>query len=308
MFEKIHKVTHGLSKARPFSVQCRSLDKTPPDLYGADMHLGLQIGIVLSGQMECEYSGLKTVLSRGQVWWARSWEPHAARAVRDNTTHLVLSFLLDELGNIDHLGQFHWAAPFSAEPQDRPQASDEDTRSKILSMGRRIQETNAERPLAWETLLWLRIHELILVICQDWVPPSPPSGTRAGSPNLPRIRPAIRRVQAGSGRPISLNEAADACHMSVSHFCDVFRHTIGVSFGKYERRARLFGAACELRSTRMPIKAIAATWGFTDVSHFYHAFGQHFESTPAAYRQMASSTGDESVADSVRGRGGTERT
>jgi AraC-like DNA-binding protein len=98
-----------------------------------------------------------------------------------------------------------------------------------------------------------------------------------------RIVPAV--VMAIESRePVTNAEGAARCDMSVSTFKREFAGLMGVSFSNFGLRQRVGGAAREVAATSNPLKAIAASWGFTDASHFHRVFVKHYGVTPRQYR------------------------
>lgn len=281
IFSKPLRINHQLDLKNPFAVNCKHFPQAI-SVVRADVHYDMQIGIILAGGMEVAYTDFKTCLSPGQVWWSSCWEPHACRVSCDDTVHLVISFIVDALGNVDSFGRFPWLLPFSLTPSRRPQAATKEMRKNILSLGRAIQKINEERPFAWKTLLWLKIHELIIVLSRDEEELQNQKQVSVNS--ISRVMPALQLVREDLSAPVLLEKAAAACAMSVSRFCEVFQDIMGITFGKFALRARISGAAQVLKTTNQPIKAIAAEWGFANNSHFYHVFRQHFHCTPAQYR------------------------
>jgi AraC family transcriptional regulator len=59
---------------------------------------------------------------------------------------------------------------------------------------------------------------------------------------------------------------------------------MGITFARFALRSRLAGAAQELVSGDDALKNLAGRWGFTDASHFHHAFARHYGCTPGEYR------------------------
>jgi transcriptional regulator GlxA family with amidase domain len=101
---------------------------------------------------------------------------------------------------------------------------------------------------------------------------------------LARIAPAVNLVHARGGHSIRVDEGAAACRMGTVNFSKIFRRTMGVSFGKYVLRSRLGRGADLLLSSDSPVEVIAENLGFTDASHFHHAFAKLYGCTPNHYR------------------------
>lgn len=282
IFSKAVKLEHKLNLPNPFVVDYHYFPKSISDVQ-ADMHYDMQLGIVLSGGLDVSYPDFKTSLSAGQVWWSFCWEPHACRPACDNTGHLVISLIVEALGNIDPFAQFPWLLPFSLSHPRRPQATTKDMQEKIFLIGRNIQKINLDRGCAWQTLLWMKIHELIIILCRDKKEFQSPKQFPANS--ISRIIPALQLVKSDLTKPVFVENAARACGMSVSRFSEVFPDIMGITFGKFALQARLAGATKTLKTTNHPIKAIAREWGFANASHFHNVFKQYFHCTPAEYRK-----------------------
>lgn len=89
-------------------------------------------------------------------------------------------------------------------------------------------------------------------------------------------RPAARHSVAG---------LAAAVGMSRSSFARDFTAAFGMSPMAFVARTRLHHAAEMLRTTNMPVKAIAAAIGFSSRSHFSRAFRDGYGVDPSAYRR-----------------------
>lgn len=283
-FGQIVKLKHNLDLQNPFRVVYHHSATSMPEAQ-ADMHYELQMGIVLTGAMEVAYPDFKTRLAAGQVWWSFCWEPHACRPARANTGQLIITLLVEALGNIDPFAQFSWLAPFSLPPARRPQAATRNMRAKILMLGNQIRKINAERASARQTLLWLKIHELIIILGRDEKSFQPARPAAVNS--ISRIIPALELVKSGPAKAVAVAQAARACGLSVSRFSEVFPGIMGITFGRFALQTRLAGATKILKMTDQPIKAIAREWGFANASHFHNIFKQHLHCTPAAYRKQA---------------------
>lgn len=87
-------------------------------------------------------------------------------------------------------------------------------------------------------------------------------------------------------RPLRLRhlarEVAFACP---GHLSRLFRQRYGFGFRQYVQRVRMERAAKLLRTSRLPVRDIAACVGYADVSRFAQHFRRSFQTTPLRYRQ-----------------------
>ena len=110
--------------------------------------------------------------------------------------------------------------------------------------------------------------------------------------------PAIAAV-GGSGFAVLVSEptpsglsdlariAELAAKLGVSRalLCRIFREATGVGIQRYFAGMKFRSAQLELQSTRLPIKEIAAKYGFSDVHHFTRRFRQITGMTPGEIRR-----------------------
>lgn len=94
-------------------------------------------------------------------------------------------------------------------------------------------------------------------------------------------------VRTNLAAQISLRSLAGLCCMSTDHFLRSFRGAAGVTPYHYVLEQRLRRAATMLRTTAVPIAALAAECGFGNPSHFSVKFRARFGVTPSHFRNAA---------------------
>lgn len=102
----------------------------------------------------------------------------------------------------------------------------------------------------------------------------------------PRLSGAVAWILHEPGAPHSVASLANAAGLGRSTFARQFSQALGSSPMEFVVKTRLHYAAGMLRSSRMPIKTIAASIGFASRSHFSHAFRELYGSDPRAYRRQ----------------------
>lgn len=90
-------------------------------------------------------------------------------------------------------------------------------------------------------------------------------------------------------KPISVEQLAELCDLSVSEFSRQFRVSFGAPPHKYMIAERINEAKRLLRNTDWPIAEIALSVGFSNQAHFTSAFRKAAETTPSQYRRFAQS-------------------
>ncbi len=103
----------------------------------------------------------------------------------------------------------------------------------------------------------------------------------------PRLGRAVTAVLDSPAARHSVAGLAYTAGMSRSAFAREFTDTFAISPMAFVARTRLHHAAGLLKSTRLPVKVIAATIGFSSRSHFSRAFRDAHGVDPTAYRVAA---------------------
>ncbi len=273
---------YNLTPVRPFHGGV--VEHAYPAPLGTDMHQAFEVGVLLSGAEERHFEDTVIPVKPGEMWLCGAWEPHGWRATTRGTRELVLQFLPDFIGE-EVFDGVSWLSLFSAPPESRPLVTKEAMRDEALGIAHELRREMRQRRRGWLAAVRLGILRLLLMLSRDWDPESQPgraATVRTG--NLGKIMPAVRLVHSHPTRRLSLTEAAAACGLSVSQFGYLFRHLMGLSFGKFCMRVRLAYVAQLLLTTDLSVESIADAAGFSDASHLHHSFVQVYGSTPARYR------------------------
>lgn len=103
----------------------------------------------------------------------------------------------------------------------------------------------------------------------------------------------VRRVTAYLAfhlhRPLRLTEVArNVAFISPGHLSRLLRERYGVGFQQYVQRERMERAVRLLRTSRLPVHAVARRVGYADLSRFAQHFRRRFGTTPLCYRERRS--------------------
>ncbi len=283
---KVEKQTHpDLSIRSPFDI-ASEYSRLPSDEFRGDSHYALQICIVLHGAAELVFEDYTRIYRSGELWWNMCWEPHAYRFIGKHTFVTAINLDVEQLGACSPFGGCNWLAPFVAESRRRYCPSTEEERDYVRKTGRTLFHLNRKRGSNWQIRTWLMIHELLLTAIaamENTKDPVNPEPARESMNSFTRIRYALNKVWSTETRPPSLSEAARMCSLSPSRFSELFRKTMGVSYGKFAIRVRMSNAAKDLLSGRFALEEIAQKWGFFDSAHFCHSFKKFYRVSPSQF-------------------------
>ncbi|MCD7736256.1 MAG: AraC family transcriptional regulator [Lachnospiraceae bacterium] len=115
--------------------------------------------------------------------------------------------------------------------------------------------------------------------------PMCPDTPREESPYTERLKTVLSRVEQDYTKPLSIQDMADSCGCSSSHFMRWFRQMTGSSFTAYVNERRLAYAAEQLRQSNDKIILIAENAGFENLSNFNRQFKTRYGVTPSGYRR-----------------------
>ena len=89
--------------------------------------------------------------------------------------------------------------------------------------------------------------------------------------------------------PLTVEQMAESCGCSTSHFMRWFKQMTGSTFTAYLNERRLAVAAERLRQSSDSILFIAGEVGFENLSNFNRQFKARYGVTPREYRRSGNS-------------------
>ena len=99
----------------------------------------------------------------------------------------------------------------------------------------------------------------------------------------PLVLAALREIEDNC-RDASLSYVAERFHVSLPYLSALIRQATGNTFKELLQQKRLDRAQQLLRTTRLPVQAIAESVGYDTTSYFYGIYKKAFGITPKEYR------------------------
>ncbi|EJF72478.1 GlxA family transcriptional regulator [Pseudomonas sp. D8002] len=118
-----------------------------------------------------------------------------------------------------------------------------------------------------------------------------------------RIQTAIAYARNNLHRSLSLDELAEAAHLSLRQFSRAFRAQTGVSPAKAIEKLRIETALVLIQDGRHPIEGIARQTGFGDSERMRRAFIREFGKPPQVMRRTARSRSETAASGMSRNEG-----
>lgn len=271
-----------MSDTQPVNVSLSR--KTRATAFDFDVHRTFEVGILLVGSEERCFGRTIRGFSAGDAWCIPAWEPHGWHTVAPPTEELTIHFIPGFLGDA-RISGVSWLSFFALPAGSRPTIASPQGQGSVLAIGRDLADELAAQQLGWTDMVRCGVLRLLTIFARDSGLPYNDRRWKDLPPNrLQRIMPAIELVYEDVSTRLPLDKAAEACGVSTAWFRELFRETMGVTYGRFEHRARLAHATRLLLGTDEPVDAVGEQTGFADGSHFHRAFHRHYGCTPTDFR------------------------
>lgn len=104
-----------------------------------------------------------------------------------------------------------------------------------------------------------------------------------------RMKTIFQFIHTHYSEEISIENAAEYCNISTSHFMHYFKEKVGLTFNQYLNNYRLQQAGLLLHQNS-DIADVAYSCGFNNLSYFYKRFKRYYSITPREYLLSFSKT------------------
>ena len=221
--------------------------------------------IVLGGGYEEEIGGRSGLEARGSALVCPAGIPHAQRFGARGARKIIVT------PSGDLLDYLTGTMPFQSAPVARSTA-----------IGKLATRMDAERRTgdafsrgAIKGLIWQASAELGRGVAGASVPAST------------IVRRARALIDAADGEPLSVAALSRYVDCHPATLTRAFRREHGCTPGTYQRDLRVRKAAGMIRTTALPIAAIATSCGFCDQAHLARSFRAVLGCSPSEYRRRA---------------------
>jgi transcriptional regulator GlxA family with amidase domain len=102
-----------------------------------------------------------------------------------------------------------------------------------------------------------------------------------------RIQSALAFAKENLHTPLTVEQLAEAAHLSSRQFSRAFRAETGQSPAKAVEHLRVEAARLMIEQSRHPIEVVAKETGFADLERMRRAFLRAFEQPPSVIRRKA---------------------
>lgn len=270
----------------PFFLGRAAISQTSHARVGAPLHpphshQGAELGIVSDGQCEFYFEGQRYRLKTGDAIFVDGMLPHAiGRSQRAGFVYDYANVTFEALLNVPPAQAGLALVERCRRQRGRGlqvlQAS-EQTRSLLEGAVSLFERGgSAQLAAAWGTLV-----QVIATLIPNETERNPQSETQRADALLA----AVSLIHHAYKEPLTLEEIARHCSLSVSHLVHIFSSSLNHSPIEYRNLIRIEKAKDMLLGTNDKIEAISSEIGFEHVGHFYRLFRRVAGMTPSAFRK-----------------------
>lgn len=144
-----------------------------------------------------------------------------------------------------------------------------------------IDDKNDEKGYGYQLAVKGALMQIIYLLIAN--PPSV-NESKQFNKHEDKLKSIIRYISTHYYEEITIDEIADFCHYSASHFMKFFKSHTGMSFISYVNDFRVTEARAMLTSTNDSILEISQKCGFTNLSNFNRMFKRKYGVTPRQIR------------------------
>lgn len=109
----------------------------------------------------------------------------------------------------------------------------------------------------------------------------------ADDKDVEKLKTVLLRIERDYDKKLTVEQMAEECGYSASHFMRWFKDMTGSGFAGYLIEYRLSKAALALRDTNDTILDISERTGFDNLSNFNRLFKKKFDMTPSRFRRQS---------------------
>lgn len=251
-------------------------------------HRYYEIGLCVSGEGRFVYYNKEYTVHAGDIFISNNYESHVAIGAENQTTdYLFLIFLPSFISVSD--GRWvdrQYLATLNYNPLQfvNQIPAENESAKKIAQYIREGYDAYSVKASGYQMTVDIIVRKVLLE-CSLYYTHQQEDTIRYFDIN-PKIRAAQEYINNNYNWNITLNNVAENVGINASYLRHLFKAETQVSFKEYVTCLRLSQARAMLLSSQKSINHIIEEVGYTNISQFYRIFKQHYNMTPAQYREI----------------------
>lgn len=252
-------------------------------------HEEIQYTLAVKGTLTMQVNGKDYYLKEGEAIFINSQLLHIAKDMEETGKYISVNFstkllsfswgsLMEKLYVLPYVNDYLLPVIiFSQESK---------WKSKVLQLLNDIRAVyNQKTDFAWE-------YKISILLCEIWqliltnVKTEPKNDVAHLKLKQERIQKLLSFIHQNYSEQLTLEEIADAAHISISECTRRFKEYTGYTPYEYLIQYRISEASILLLKTEQSVSQIAESTGFQDTSSFIQTFKKRTGTTPLKYRKI----------------------
>lgn len=262
---------------------------TPHDeSFHVSLHLHDDIEILAgnTGVLRVTIENKNLDVAAGDILVIHRRVPHETRAIRPNTTTVLIQFRIEKLrsSEFEKMNKYlslileNTAEKFVFLPGDAPSTQE------IFETIRRLQKETMEEKREYEIFIKGYVDVLLGLLYRNGILHNIEENYNKSA--VQKIWPVIEYIDQNYQNKLSLEHLSATLNLNREYFCRIFKEATHVTPVDYVNFVRIWKAENLLTSTDHSILEISMEVGFSSVSYFNRVFKKQKKVTPSAYRKI----------------------
>lgn len=272
-------------------------------------HELVEIAYIKTGRMTISVEGVAYEAKQGDIVFINSGAVHGYSGSAAGTTLIMTQFGIElfDQSLVDLRDRAFQKLVFEKKTFVTGD-TDGGIHGRLESILLELRREYVEKQDGYRLAVKARLYDLALLLLRN-VPARliPESERRARKLRNEALERIFVYVHGNFTRPVSLEEAAAAVHLSKFYFSRFFRSQTGQTFHAYLSRVRVSRAEELLATSELPVTEIAYRSGFSSLQTFNRLFRTFTGVSPSQYRSGGRPGGDQSAGDHRAGGEDTQK-
>ncbi|MBY9078795.1 helix-turn-helix transcriptional regulator [Paenibacillus sp. HN-1] len=291
MEKQLHETISYPDVSFPYIMYTHTIHGSIPEGRGFNdlhWHEDLQITLVTTGKLVIQVNGIDYELETGQAIFINKGVLHVTTNLTANGQYISFNFPEKLLAFYsDSAMEQNYVRPYT----DSSLVSlvirgDVEWERQVLEMLREMKtKFDMEKSWGWEYEASIKTVQLWFTLISN-ISLSSEEAPKYLKLQQERLQLMLSFIHQNYYSPITLQEIADAAHLSVSECTRGFKRTIHMTPYEYLIKYRIKKSCELLYSTDYTITEIAHRVGFNHANHFIQSFKKHYDRTPKDYRKF----------------------
>lgn len=291
MAKQLHETILYPDVSFPYIMYTHTIDKSIPEGRGFNdlhWHEELQITLVTKGKLVIQVNGIDHELATGQAILINKSILHVTTSLTHHGEYVSFNFPEKLLAFYENsVMDKNYVLPYTnSSLVSLVIRGEAEWEQQVLDMlGEMKKKFDMEKSWGWEYEVAIKTVQLWFALIAN-ISLSPEEASKSVKLQQERLQLMLSFIHQNYTDAITLQEIADAAHLSVSECTRSFKKTIHMTPYDYLIKYRIKKSSELLASTDYSITEVAHRVGFNHANHFIQSFKKYHARTPRDFRKF----------------------